>query len=105
LINNEVYFVLRTEIAKRVNNRFQTVLKLENTNFSNDIWGRNFNDIFLEMTDGLAHYNGNDIKYLFKYNQSNVSIFGAALFDKEVFFLVHEFTTSLSLIYHGKLKQ
>jgi len=105
LINNEVYFVLRTEIAKRVNNQFQTVLKLDNTNFRRRIWGRNSNDIFLEMNDGLAHYNGNDIKYLFKHNQSNVSIFGAALFDKEIFFLVYEFTTNLNLIYHGKLKE
>ena len=104
LISNEVYFVLNTEIAKRINNQFKSVLKLDNTNFYERIWGRNSKDIFLEMTDGLAHYNGIDIKYLFQYSQSNVSIFDSAIFDNDVFFLLYEFQTGLSLIYHGKLK-
>jgi len=102
LINNEVYFVLRTEIAKRVDNQFKTVLKLNNTKFYERIWGRNSNDIFLEMTDGLVHYNGSDMKYLFHFNKPRTHIWGAALFEKEVFFLVSE--PNLNLIYHGKLK-
>ena len=105
LINNEVYFVLRTEIARRIDNQFKTVLKLDDTNFYENIWGRNSNDIFLEMTDGLAHYNGSNIEYLFHFNKPNTQIFGAALFKDDTFFLVHEFQTGLSLIYHGKLKQ
>ena len=56
------------------------------------------------MTDGLAHYNGSNIEYLFHYNQPNVEIFGAQLFQNEVFFLINEYSTGLSLIYHGKLK-
>ena len=104
LINNEIYFTLDKKIARRVNEQFQTILDLNNTNFDLNIWGRNSEDIFLEMTDGLAHYNGTDIKYLFHYNQSNVEIFGAALFQDDVFFLVYEHTTGLSLVYHGKLK-
>lgn len=103
LINGEVYFVLKTEIATRIGNRFQAILKLDGTNFSGGIWGRNLKDIFLTMTDGLAHYNGNDIKYLFHFDKPNTYTSGAVLFDKEVFFLVYEFQTSLSLIYHGKL--
>ncbi len=60
------------------------------------------------MTDGLAHYNGTDVKYLFHFTLGEVKpwtqIFGAALFDNDVFFLVYEPTTHLNLIYHGILK-
>ncbi len=104
LINNEVYFILKDEIDRRVNNQFQMVLNLGSTNFYENIWGRNLKDLFLEMENGLAHYNGSDIQYLFHYIQPNVSIFGAVLFENDVFFLVYEYTTRLSLIYHGKLK-
>ncbi len=104
IINNEVYFVLNDQIARRSNDQFQTILTLSGTNFYHHIWGRNSKDIFLEMTDGLAHYNGNDVKYLFQFNRLKGQIWGAALFEKEVFFLANEPQTSLSLIYHGKLK-
>jgi hypothetical protein len=104
LINGEVFFVVRAEISKRVDNQFQTLLNLGNTNFYENIWGRSTKDIFIEMTDGLAHYDGTDIQYFFKYNHSSVGIFDGMLFENDVFFLVHEFDTGLSLIYHGKLK-
>lgn len=108
LINNEVYFILGNDIDIRINDNFQIVLKVNNPNFNQRIWGRNSKDIFLLMTDGLAHYNGNDVEYLFHFNLADVlpwtQIFGAALFEKEVFFLVYEPTTHLNLIYHGKLK-
>jgi hypothetical protein len=105
LINNHVYFVLNKKIAIRINNQFQTILDLESTKFYEHIWGRNSKDIFLEMMDGLAHYNGTDIEYLFYFNkQPRTQIWDAVIFDKEVFFLVYEDITKLSLIYHGKLK-
>jgi len=103
LINNEVYFVLGNQIAKRVNDQFQTFLQINNSNFYQRIWGRNSKDIFLFMTDGLAHYNGTDIEYLFPITKSPTQIFGAAIFEKEVFFLVYESPTNLNLIYYGKL--
>ncbi len=102
LINSEVYFVLRSEIARRINNQFQTVIKLENTNFYHHIWGRLSKDIFLEMKDGLAHYNGSNVEYLFNFNKPRTHIYGAAIFDTEVFFLVSE--PGLNLIYRGKLE-
>ncbi len=57
------------------------------------------------MTDGLAHYNGSDIQYLFYFNTTpRTQIFGVALFEKEVFFLVYESQTRLSMSYHGKIE-
>ena len=108
LINGEVYFVLGNEIAKRVNNQFQTFLSVDNPNFYQRIWGRNSKDIFLLMTDGLAHYNGSDTEYLFYFSQPDTKpwtqIYDAAIFEKDVFFTVYEPPTKLKLIYHGKLK-
>lgn len=105
LINNEVYFVLGNEIAKRRNNQFQTVLNVNNPDFYQRIWGRNSKDIFLLMTDGLAHYNGSDVNYLFYFNITpRTQIYGATLFDNDAFFLVYEAQTGLSLVYHGILK-
>jgi hypothetical protein len=108
LISDEVYFIIGNEIAKRKNNQFQTLLKVDNHNFYQRIWGRNSKDIFLLMTDGLAHYNGSDIEYLFHFTFGQATpwtqIYGAALFENEVFFLVDEPPTGLSLVYHGILK-
>ena len=101
LINNEVYFVLGRKIAKRINNEFETIIDLSSMNFSNTLWGRTSQDIFLSMTDGLAHFNGNDVEYLFNFNKSSTQIYGIALFDKEIFVLVYEYP--IYLIYHGKL--
>jgi len=104
LINNEVYFILGSQIAKRINNQFVTVLQVDNPNFYQRMWGRNSKDIFMFMTDGLVHYNGSDMIYLQHFDKPRTQIFGAALFEKEVFFLVSEGQTNLNLIYHGVLK-
>ena len=104
LIDDEVYFILGNEIATRSNNQFKNLVTIDNPNFYQRIWGRNSRDIFLLMTDGLAHYNGSDIEYLFYFNRTpQTQIFGAALFDNEVFFTVFEALTGLKYIYHGKL--
>lgn len=108
LINNKVYFVLGNEIAVRKDNKFQTVVNVNNPNFYQRIWGKSSKDIFLLMTDGLAHFNGSDIEYLFHFTFGQATpwtqIFGAAVFENEVFFLVYEPPTGLSLVYHGILK-
>jgi hypothetical protein len=105
LIDNEVYFILGNQIAKRVNGQFQSFLEINNHKFYQRIWGKNSKDIFLLMTDGLAHYNGSDIQYLFNFNITpRTQIFGVALFEKEVFFLVYESQTRLSMSYHGKIE-
>ncbi|MBU1095282.1 MAG: hypothetical protein KKB34_02275 [Bacteroidetes bacterium] len=107
LINGEVYFVMGSRIAKRVNNQFRTIITVDNPEFYQRIWGRSMNDIFLLMTDGLVHYNGNDMEYLFQFSNPNTKpwtqIYGAAIFEKEIFFTVYEPPTDLKLIYHGKI--
>jgi hypothetical protein len=54
------------------------------------------------MKDGLAHYNGSNVEYLFNFNKPRTHIYGAAIFETEVIFLVSE--PGLNLIYRGKLE-
>lgn len=103
LVNNEVYFILNKKIAIRKNKQFETVLDLNTYNFDQIIYGRNSKDIFISMKDGLAHYNGTNIVYLFYFDKPNTHIFRGTIFNDEIFFLVYEYSTNLSLIYHGKL--
>lgn len=100
-INGTVYFILGNRIATRFAGKFITMFTVDNNEFYQRIWGRSSKDIFLMMLDGLVHYNGTDMEYLFYYKQWGAHINGAALFEKEVFFLVNQ--GNLNLIYHGKL--
>jgi hypothetical protein len=103
-IDGEVYFVLGNVITKRINNEFKTVLEVNTSDFYQRIWGRNSKDIFLLMTDGLAHFNGIDLEYLFYFNVTPATqIYGAALFKNDAYFLVYEYKTRQKLVYHGKL--
>lgn len=105
IIDKKVYFILGNKIATRLNDQFKTVITVDNANFYQRIWGRSSHDIFLLMTDGLAHYNGTNIEYFFFFNKTpQTQIYGAALFEKEVFFIVYEGSTGLKYIYHGVLK-
>ena len=101
-IDNELYFVTGNSINKYSNNEFKQFLQIRFHNFGTQIFGRSKNDIFLRMLDGIAHYNGSNIEYLYRFN-GNISITDAFLFDKEVFFLALDLTNGNDLIYHGKL--
>ncbi len=109
LLNDEVFFVLGNRIARRINDQFHTVVNVDNPNFYQRIWGRSSTDIFLLMTDGLVHYNGSNMEYLFHFNYPDAKpwtqIYGAALFEEDVFFLVVEPTTNSKFVYHGKLNK
>jgi hypothetical protein len=74
-------------------------------NFGLTIWGRNEKDIFIRMEDGIAHFNGYDIEYLYRFNDTNLSLGTAALFDDQVYFLCHDFSNNLNLVIKGSLKQ
>lgn len=103
-INNEMYFVIGNTINMYSNSKFNQLLQVNFSNFDTQIFGRNKKDIFLRMLDGIAHYNGNDIEYLFRFHE-RISITDAFLFENEVFFLALDLTNGNDLIFHGKLKQ
>ena len=102
-IGDEIYFVIGNTINRYVNNEFQPYLEIPFSNFGFQIFGRNKNDIFLRMTDGIAHFNGNNTEYIYMF-EGKISITDAVLFENEVFFLAFDISNGNDLIYHGKLE-
>ena len=102
VIASRVYFILDNGVYL-YNNGFTLQFNVEDQNFYRSISGRNGYDVFLCMKDGIAHYNGMDIQYLYHFH-TGIQFLGApSIFDKEVFFLAYDFVNNLNLIIRGKL--
>ena len=56
------------------------------------------------MDDGLAHYNGIDLQYLFKFNNPNMLWTQAVILPNVVFYCFWDHTTGKNYIYKGILK-
>lgn len=101
-INSNLYFVIGNRIQKYLHNEFIPVIQINDSNFGAQIYGRSSKDIFLRMFDGIAHYNGSNYEYLYKFNDG-ITIVNAIIFEKEVFFLALDVQNNLNLIIKGKL--
>jgi hypothetical protein len=105
-INGKSCFVIGSNVYTYVNGGFVEHLSIDDENFGYQIYGRNEKDLFLRMKDGLAHYNGTDVEYLYSLPQNNISIMkNAVLFEREVFFCVRSYADSRNLIIHGMLNE
>jgi hypothetical protein len=103
-IDGYEYIVIRPKIYRYRNGQKEDITEINDSNFGGIIWGRSRNDIFVRMYDGLAHYNGKDIKYLFKISADEKLNCNMAIFDKEIFISSKDYNTGYNIIYHGTLK-
>ena len=103
-IDGYPYIVASNKIYRYLNGSMEFIFEVDDPNFGGQIWGRNRNDIFIRMQDGLAHYNGTNWQYLFKSIGSTALMPNCAIFEKEVFFPAKIRTTGYPIIYHGTLK-
>jgi len=105
--HGKTYFVIDNSIYLNVNGSLENYLSFEVDNFGHQIYGRNLNDMFLRMKDGLAHYNGTDIQYLYRFpNHQKTSILAnAVLMEKNVFFPMTNYDESINMVLHGKLRE
>lgn len=101
-IDDKILFVIGNKIYRYVDNQFMTITQITNPYFGLQIFGRNEKDIFLRMEDGIAHYNGNDIEYLYKF-QSKISIVDGIVFEKDVFFLGRDYNLGINVVLKGKI--
>ena len=99
----KVYFVMGHDVCRYQNGSFVKQFTIDFENFGNKIYGRHEKDQFIRMTDGIAHYNGQNIEYLYTFPKLSISIRDAVLFDKDVFFCCQ--SNSNKLIIHGRLKE
>jgi hypothetical protein len=106
-INNNIYFGFEEKLLKYdyKYNRFITLKDFAGANIKtmSHVNGRSENDLFINMNDGIGHYNGTDIQTIFKtYNSTPFD--DAVVFEKDVFFLCTDYTKNNFLIVHGQLK-
>jgi len=102
ITDNELLFGMGDKIKYLSNGKFITLLDVSMTNYNGGFGGRNKNDIFLGLKDGIMHYNGNNLEYI--YNAPNgvmLALGRRAIFEKEYFQI--EFFHNY--IIHGKLKE
>ncbi|MDR3627813.1 MAG: hypothetical protein P4L45_13310 [Ignavibacteriaceae bacterium] len=102
-IAGTLYFVLGNKIYTYNNHNFKLLLDINESNFGAQIYGRSEKDIILKMIDGLGHYNGSDIEYIYKFKTNNISIVDGVIFDKDIFILAIDFNSSQNLLIHGRL--
>lgn len=104
LISNQVFFLIGYKINTYKNQQFVPIINITEQQFGGQIWGRNKKDIFLRMFDGIAHYNGENIEYLFSFNPNDfIFINDAAVFERELFVLSTDYDSNQNIIYRGKL--
>lgn len=101
-VGEEIYFVTKKQIYQLRDDRLIPFLKIDNPNFYYGIIGSNKHNIFLSMSDGIAHFNGNNIEYLMYYPEGEVRLTGGMVFQDEVFFVGISNATYLTHVYHGK---
>ncbi|HDR52038.1 MAG TPA: hypothetical protein ENN90_10555 [Mariniphaga anaerophila] len=105
VINGKCYFVMGNNIYKYILEKFIKCNSIENDHFGYQICGRSDSDFFLSMKDGLAHYNGTDIEYLYRFPKYSIMLNkNSVLFEKEVFFagLTRDFR---NVVLHGVIQE
>lgn len=103
-IGNEVLFVLGQKICTYSGINFNTILNVDNPDFENAIAGRNRKDIILFMKNGLAHYNGSDVKYIYYFPSDICISSGLVIFKNEIHFDLKNHTTGIKMFIKGELK-
>jgi hypothetical protein len=100
VISGSIVFSLNDGIYKYTGNEFLSLEKYDSQRSPGAIFGRNDEDIFIGVADGVTQYNGTDIQLLVR---TEGAISDAQIFPKDVVFLDMEFGRG-DFIYHGKLK-
>lgn len=106
-IDDELYFLIGQDFYIYENGDFVKQLYLANHEdpFQWHFFGRSAKDIFICMSYGLAQYNGEDIKYVYKFSQGGSSYEREdVIFDKELFCVFKDYDNNKTMILHGKQK-
>lgn len=103
-IGKKLYFVKGSKVYKYRNDKLELFLENPLPNHAVAIWGRNERDIFFAMQDGIAHYNGNDVSYVYKFTNNETYIYDFICLDNSVFVLTFDNSIGANIIIRGKLK-
>src|SRR5690606_15695413 len=105
-IGDKLYFLIGRDLTIYQGKEFTKILSFSEQNFGYHVAGRNENDIFIRMRDGIAHYNGENIVYLYQFPNLYTSYYNMPLiFDNEIFFAVHDNLNEFNIVLHGILNK
>jgi hypothetical protein len=102
LAGDKLLFIIGNKICKYTNSQFQPLFEVDLGKFNQGIWCRDEKDVLISMKDGIAHYNGTDIEYLYRY-KGNEHAFGATVLEKDVFILTTDSRNAKNILIRGKL--
>ena len=98
-----VYFSIDHDVCRYIDGSFVKQFTIDLENFGNRLYARHEKDQFIRMVDGIAHYNGQNIEYLYTFPKLSINIRDGVLLDKDVFFCCQ--SNSYELIIHGSLNK
>jgi hypothetical protein len=102
-IGNKVYIQFGTKLYNYLYGHTFLVKDYSNYASGLNIYGRSMENIFLRMNNGIAHDNGQNIEYLYKFSYP-VSGYGDQIdFGEYIFFRV--LTQNYNLILRGEIKK
>jgi hypothetical protein len=106
IIGGKIYFQQGRSIYRYNEIQFSLIYYVNEQNFGLSYGGRSMKDLFLRMYDGIAHYNGTDVQYVYRLTNYNIAIDGNFLvFEKDVFFMADNRSNGLNYIIRGKIKE
>ncbi len=101
-VGEQLYFLIGNKICSYKDGKFNTLVNINLPNYNQGFWGRDEKDIIIPMTDGIAHYNGTDIQYIYHFKGSE-GIFGAVVLPKDIFILTKDFNNYSNIMIRGTL--
>ncbi|MCK9281860.1 MAG: hypothetical protein M0P71_14640 [Melioribacteraceae bacterium] len=112
LINSELFINKENEIYRMKNGRLNEFINLNNygidfsnTRFMGEMWGRSKNDLFFKMGGGIMHYDGTDIKYVYKLENRFAIAVAGLVFEKSAVFVIEDVINNQMLLLKGILKE
>ncbi len=103
-IGGYAFIVCDKKIYRYFNGRMEFIFEVKEANFGGIVWGRNRNDIFIRMQDGIGHYNGTDFKYLIKSSESLMVASNCVILEKDIFIPAEIRRTGYNIIYRGTIR-
>lgn len=100
-VNERIYFAIGKKVMKYKGDQLQVWKDFTGTTFLGRLWGRSEKDFFSVASDGIAHFNGTDLKTIYP---TDIIIFDMAIFSSEIFVLGVTRQNSHPVAIHGILQ-
>lgn len=85
-INGVIYITIGKKIYRYIYGKLYEYLTVTHPDFVFAVYGRNEKDLLLWGKEGLLHYNGTDVQYIYKSEWPIFILERVLTFDKEIYF-------------------